>query len=66
MSSACPVPSATTRTLMPVSFSNSGRMWPNRPDCSVDVVDDTTMNLSWAPVAGVPSTRSAPTIPASS
>ena len=49
MSSAWPVPSATTRTLIPVSFSNNGNRCPNRPDCSVDVVEATTMNLSCAP-----------------
>ena len=48
MSSAWPVPTATTRTLMPVFFVNSGRMWPNKPDCSVDVVEATVIDLSCA------------------
>jgi hypothetical protein len=48
MSSAWPVPSATTRTLMPLAFSKAGSRWPKRPDCSVEVVDDTVMKRSWA------------------
>src|SRR6185503_9475223 len=48
MSSAWPVPCATTRTLIPVFAPNSGRMCLNRPDCSVDVVEATTMDLSCA------------------
>ena len=51
-SSAWPVPSATTRTLMPVSFSKMGRRKPNRPDCSVDVVEATVMKRSCACAAG--------------
>src|SRR5216110_2288095 len=48
MSSACPVPTATTRTLIPVPRSNTGNKCAKRPDCSVDVVDATTMYLSCA------------------
>src|SRR5262245_4724241 len=33
---------------MPVFALNSGRMWLNRPECSVDVVEATTMDLSCA------------------
>jgi hypothetical protein len=53
MSSACPVPTATTRTSMPLSFLNAGSRWPNKPDCSVEVVEATTMDLSWASAAPV-------------
>src|SRR5690606_16244682 len=38
-----PVPSATTFTSMPLACLNCGRMWPKRPDCSVEVVDATTI-----------------------
>ena len=51
-SSAWPVPSATTRTVMPVSAVKIGRMWRNRPDCSVLVVLATVMKRSCA--AGMP------------
>jgi hypothetical protein len=44
VSSAWPVPSATTRTSMPVCFVNAGSRCLNSPDCSVEVVDATTMN----------------------
>src|SRR5262249_27305146 len=47
--SAWPVPWATTLTSMPVLALNSGRMWPNRPESCVEVVDATTMDLSRAP-----------------
>ena len=43
---AWPVPTATTRTSMPVFFVNIGRMCLKRPEFSVDVVDCTMMNLS--------------------
>ena len=43
-SSAWPVPSATTRTSMPVFCSKIGRMCLKSPDCSVEVVDATVMN----------------------
>ena len=33
------MPSATTRTETPVVFSKIGRMYPNKPEFSVDVVD---------------------------
>ena len=45
---AWPVPTATTRTSIPVLSWNSGSRWPNSPDCSVEVVDWTMMNLSSA------------------
>src|SRR5262249_9528700 len=48
VSSAWPVPCATTFTSMPVLALNSGRMWPNRPESCVDVVEATTMDLSCA------------------
>ena len=38
MSSAWPVPWATTRMSMPLAFLKAGSRWPNRPDCSVLVV----------------------------
>src|SRR5215467_7994338 len=47
--SAWPVPWARTLTSMPVLALNSGRMWPNRPESCVEVVDATTMDLSRAP-----------------
>src|SRR6516164_1593876 len=47
--SAWPVPWATTLTSMPVLALNSGRMWPNRPESCVEVVEATTMDLSRAP-----------------
>src|SRR5262245_38468004 len=34
---------------MPVLPLNSGRMWPNRPESCVEVVEATTMDLSRAP-----------------
>src|SRR5262249_16821569 len=49
VSSAWPVPCATTFTSMPVLALNSGRMWPNRPESCVDVVEAATMDLSCAP-----------------
>ena len=48
MSIACPVPTATTLTSSPVAFLNSGSRWPNRPDCSVDVVDAMVMDCAIA------------------
>ena len=55
MSIAWPVPTATTFTAMPVALANSGSRWPNRPDCSVDVVDAITMDCAHraAPKANV-------------
>jgi hypothetical protein len=46
MSSAWPVPRATTLTSMPVAFLNSGSRCVNRPDCSVEVVE--AMTMLWA------------------
>src|SRR5215510_6691311 len=46
--SAWPVPWATTLTSMPVLALNSGRMWPNRPESCVEVVEATTIDLSRA------------------
>ena len=48
VSSAWPVPCATTFTSMPVFALNSGRMWPNRPESCVEVVEATTIDLSCA------------------
>jgi hypothetical protein len=45
MSSACPVPSATTRTSIPVFFWKIGSKCLNIPDCSVEVVEATVMNF---------------------
>src|SRR5689334_11259209 len=59
VSSAWPVPSATTRTSIPVLALKAGSRWPNRPDCSVEVVDATTMNFSCA-IAGSASRAKAP------
>src|SRR5262245_36402969 len=53
MSSAWPVPRATTLTSMPVFCLNSGRMWPNRPESCVEVVDATTMDLSCAEASDI-------------
>src|SRR5215204_3195662 len=48
VSSAWPVPCDTTFTSIPVFALNSGRMCPNRPESWVEVVDETTMDLSCA------------------
>ena len=44
VSSAWPVPCATTRTSIPVFAWNSGRMCAKRPEFSVEVVEATVMN----------------------
>src|SRR6516165_2211384 len=61
VSSAWPVPRATTLTTMPVFCLNSGRMWPKRPESCVDVVEATTIDLSCAG-AGAGDTASTQTI----
>src|SRR5262249_14404964 len=48
MASACPVPTATTWTVMPVAAVKIGRMWPNNPESWVDVVELSVMNRSSA------------------
>ena len=48
MSSACPVPTATTLTPIPLAAVNFGSRKPNSPDCSVDVVEATVMVRSCA------------------
>src|SRR5712671_3856010 len=48
VSSAWPVPCAITFTSMPVACRKIGRMWPNRPESSVEVVDATTIDFSCA------------------
>src|SRR6516165_4744630 len=53
VSSALPVPWATTLTTMPVFCLNSGRMWPNRPESCVEVVEATTMDLSCAEASDI-------------
>ncbi len=53
VSSAWPVPCETTRTSMPVFVLNSGRIWPNRPESWVEVVEDTVMNEAAGGVAVV-------------
>src|SRR5262245_48095624 len=52
--SAWPVPCATTFTSMPVFALNSGRMWLNRPESCVEVVEATTMDLSCARTGPAP------------
>ena len=42
------MPCATTFTSMPVLALNIGRMWPNRPESCVEVVEATTIDLSCA------------------
>src|SRR5262245_39557691 len=56
VSSACPVPCEITFTSMPVLALNSGRMWPNKPESCVEVVDATTIDLSCATAGGAPTT----------
>src|SRR6266851_4082126 len=50
--SAWPVPTATTRTAMPVFLVKAGRRWPKRPDCSVEVVEATVMKGFSSALAG--------------
>ncbi len=47
MSSAWPVPTATTLTCTPLAWVKAGSKWANSPDCSVEVVEATTMD-GWA------------------
>src|SRR5262249_18147022 len=61
VSSAWPVPCEITFTSMPVLALNSGRMWPNRPESWVEVVEATTIDLSCA-AAGAMQSRVAATI----
>src|SRR5215472_16150065 len=49
--SAWPVPTATTRTSIPVALAKAGSRWVKSPEFSVEVVDATVMNLSSAAVA---------------
>jgi len=67
MSSACPVPTATTRTSRPVSFVKAGSRCENNPDCSVDVVDATVIESACAVASDNPSSSAAihfmPTLP---
>src|SRR5512139_3013559 len=48
VSSAWPVPCATTFTSIPVWALNNGRIWPNMPESCVEVVEATTIDLSCA------------------
>src|SRR6516225_9319451 len=48
MASACPVPTATTWTVMSVAAVKIGRMWPNNPESWVEVVELSVMNRSSA------------------
>src|SRR5499433_2467844 len=57
VSSAWPVPRATTLTTMPVFCLNSGRMWPKRPESCVDVVEATTIDLFCAGAGDTASTQ---------
>ena len=58
--SACPVPTATTRTSMPDSAVNRGRIWSSRPEFRVEVVDWTTMNsVAWTTGGGAAAHRPA-------
>src|SRR5580704_2556618 len=50
MASACPVPTATTRTSIPVASRKIGIKWPKRPDSSVEVVEASVMKRSCAKV----------------
>jgi hypothetical protein len=47
------VPTATTRTWIPVAVVNIGMRWENRPEFSVEVVEARTMNrsLAWSGLA---------------
>ena len=64
--SAWPVPTATTRTSMPVLSLNWGRMLSRRPEFWVEVVDWTTMNSSaLAPNVAAPVARPSAIAPAS-
>ena len=56
VSSACPVPWATTRTSIPVASRKIGRMCPNSPEFSVEVVEATVMN-SWAATGAPPRSK---------
>jgi hypothetical protein len=40
---AAPVPTATTLTSIPLDLVNFGRIWRNRPEFWVEVVDATVM-----------------------
>ena len=51
---AWPVPTATTRTSIPVFLVNSGSSTSNRPEFCVEVVDCTMMNRSSAIAPGKP------------
>jgi hypothetical protein len=48
MSSAWPLPTATTFTAIPARSLKRGRRKPNKPDCSVEVVEATTIERSCA------------------
>src|SRR5439155_22214388 len=50
----------TTRALIPVSRSSAGNKCAKRPDCSVDVVDATTIYLSCAFECDKPMKRTTP------
>ena len=67
---ALPVPTATTRTPMPVCSRNPGRRTSNSPEFSVEVVEATVMNRSCAdthaPVTDRTMTAAALHIPARS
>ena len=60
MSMAWPVPTATTLVSTPVACLNAGSRWPNKPDCSVDVVD--AMVMDWAITAGLAAMNAIETI----
>ncbi|CFP59348.1 Uncharacterised protein [Bordetella pertussis] len=59
MSSAWPVPWATTLMSMPLAFLKAGNRCPNRPDCSVEVVEAMTM-VSARAASGAASTVARP------
>ena len=58
--SACPVPTATTRTSMPVCLVKAGSRNPNSPDSSVEVVEATVMNGCSATAGDAADTNSQP------
>src|SRR5690554_376945 len=53
-SKACPVPTATTRTSMPLAFLNLGRIESNSPEFSVEVVEARMMYPSACALSDMP------------
>ena len=59
MSSAWPVPTATTRTSMPLAALKLGSRCANRPDCSVEVVEAMTIDFAASCAAARPGSTAA-------